>query len=130
MEYSFKALRATGECVIAIPAPDLAKKAVDIGNCTGQEIDKFEKFNLAPVAAKHIKAPLIGQCIANIECKVVDTRMVNRYSLFVLKAVKAWVNPNRKEQRTLHHQGNGTFKIDGRTIDLRKRMVKWKEFVD
>jgi flavin reductase (DIM6/NTAB) family NADH-FMN oxidoreductase RutF len=129
-DYSFKALRSTGECVIAIPGVDLTQKVVDIGNCSGQETDKFEKFRLTPLKAKHIKSPLIEQCIANIECKTFDTRLVNRYNLFILKAVKVWLNPNRKEQRTLHHQGNGTFKVDGRTIDLRKRMVKWKEFVD
>jgi flavin reductase (DIM6/NTAB) family NADH-FMN oxidoreductase RutF len=129
-DHSYKALKATRECVIAIPAADLAEKVVGIGNCSGEDIDKFKKFGLAPAVAQDVEAPLIEQCIANIECKVVDTRLVNQYNLFILKAVKAWVNTGRKEQRTLHHQGNGTFKIDGKTIDLRKRMVKWREFVD
>ncbi|AYB34831.1 flavin reductase family protein [Chryseolinea soli] len=129
-DYSYKALKATRECVIAIPGADLAEKVVDIGNCSGDDIDKFGKFRLTPTEAQHVKAPLIEQCIANIECKVADMRLANRYSLFILKAVKAWANPDRKEQRTLHHQGNGTFKVDGRTIDLRKRMVKWRELVD
>ena len=40
--HSFKALRATKECVIAIPTVDLASKAVEIGNCSGEDIDKFE----------------------------------------------------------------------------------------
>ena len=31
--YSFTALRATKECVIAIPAVDIVKRVVDIGNC-------------------------------------------------------------------------------------------------
>jgi flavin reductase (DIM6/NTAB) family NADH-FMN oxidoreductase RutF len=129
-DYSFKALKSARECVIAIPGMDLAEKVVDIGNCSGQDTDKFKKFRLNPLPAQKIKASLVEQCLANIECKVVDTRLMNRYNLFVLKAVKAWVNPDRKEQRTLHHQGNGTFKVDGRTIDLRKRMVKWLELVD
>jgi flavin reductase (DIM6/NTAB) family NADH-FMN oxidoreductase RutF len=129
-DYSFKALRSTRECVIAIPAADLAQKVVDIGNCSGQDTDKFKKFRLTPLPSGKINAPLVQQCVANIECKVADTRLVNRYSLFILKAVSAWVNPDRKEQRTLHHQGNGTFKVDGRIIDLRKRMMKWREFAD
>jgi flavin reductase (DIM6/NTAB) family NADH-FMN oxidoreductase RutF len=129
-DYSFKALKATRECVIAIPGADLAEKVVEIGNCSGEDINKFDKFNLSGKPAQDVRAPLIKQCIANIECNVVDTRMVNRYNLFILQAVKAWVNPARKEQRTLHHQGNGTFKVDGKMIDLRDRMVKWREFVD
>ena len=129
-DYSFKALKATRECVIAVPGADLAEKVVDIGNCSGEDISKFEKFNLTAKPAQDVRAPLIEQCIANIECNVVDTRMVNRYNLFILQAVKAWVKPGRKEQRTLHHQGNGSFKVDGKMIDLRDRMVKWREFVD
>jgi flavin reductase (DIM6/NTAB) family NADH-FMN oxidoreductase RutF len=129
-DFSQKAIKATRECVIAIPGPDLAGKVVDIGNCSGKDTDKFQKFRLTPKQAQHVKAPLIEQCIANIECKVVDTRLVNRYNLFILKAVKVWLNDKRKEQRTMHHQGDGSFKIDGKLIDLRERMVKWRELVD
>ena len=38
-DYSFAALRATKECVIAIPALKLAAKVVEIGNCSGREMD-------------------------------------------------------------------------------------------
>ena len=129
-DYSFKAIKASRECVIAIPGADLADKVVDIGNCSGEDIDKFKKFKLTMRSAQQVQAPLIEECIANIECKVVDTRMVNRYNLFIFQAVKSWSNADRKEQRTLHHQGNGTFKVDGKAIDLRQKMVKWREFVD
>ncbi|HEY0739973.1 MAG TPA: flavin reductase family protein [Chryseosolibacter sp.] len=129
-DFSYKALKATRECVIAIPGADLAKKVVDIGNCSGNDVDKFQRFRLTTEAGARVTAPLLAECLANIECHVVDTRMVNRYNLFVLKAVKAWTNPDRKEKRTMHHQGNGTFKLDGKLIDLQERMVKWSDLVD
>jgi flavin reductase (DIM6/NTAB) family NADH-FMN oxidoreductase RutF len=127
-DHSYAALRATGECVIAIPTVDLAAKVVDIGNCSGSRIDKFKKFHLTPAPAKHVAAPLIRNCLANIECRVADTALVERYNLFILEAVGLWVDPDRKERRTLHHNGDGTFTVDGRTIDLRSRMVMWKQF--
>jgi len=128
-DYSFKALRATKECVIAIPTVDLADKVVDIGNCSGADVDKFIKFNLTPLPAEKVKAPLIAECLTNIECRVVDTRMVRKYNLFVLEAVQVWTDEKRKERRTIHHNGNGTFVVDGRTINLKKKMVKWPEFL-
>jgi flavin reductase (DIM6/NTAB) family NADH-FMN oxidoreductase RutF len=127
-DYSYKALRATEECVIAIPTVDLAKTVVDIGNCSGRDVDKFERFGLTPVPATEVGAPLIKECLANIECRVVDTGFVKRYSLWVLEAAALWVDDKRKERRTLHHNGDGTFTVDGRKLDLRKRMVLWKEF--
>jgi flavin reductase (DIM6/NTAB) family NADH-FMN oxidoreductase RutF len=97
-DHSYKALQATGECVIAIPTVDLAETMVDIGNCSGQRIDKFETFGLRPMPATAVSAPLIRECLANIECKVADTTLVDSYCLFILKAVRIWIDPERKER--------------------------------
>jgi flavin reductase (DIM6/NTAB) family NADH-FMN oxidoreductase RutF len=83
--YSFDTLKATRECVINIPTVDLAKKVVACGNSSGRKVDKFQAFGLTPVAATHVKPPLIDECYANLECKVVDTRMASKYNLFILE---------------------------------------------
>ena len=65
---------------------------------------------------------LVVECFANIECKVVDTRLVNKYGLFVLEGLKAWVEPTQKNLKTIHHQGFGKFVVDGKTIELKSKM--------
>jgi len=117
--YSFAALRATRECVIAIPALRMAKKVVEVGNCSGRDLDKFQALGLTPVPAQKVAAPLVGECFANLECKVTDTRLVNTYNLFILEVVKAWRDPSQKNPKTIHHQGYGTFVVDGKTIKLK-----------
>jgi flavin reductase (DIM6/NTAB) family NADH-FMN oxidoreductase RutF len=102
---------------------------VEIGNCSGQDVNKFEAFGLTPLPAKKVSAPLIAECLANLECKVVDTRMANKYAFFVLDVIKGWTDPKRKERRTFHANGDGTFVVDGRTLDLKKKMVKWTDFL-
>ncbi len=121
-DYTFNALSTKKECVLAIPAIDLAARAVDIGSCSGSDTDKFKAFDLTPVKAKSVKAPLIAECLANIECRVKD--YIDTYSIFVLEAVHAWIDTARKERRTFHANGDGTFIVDGRTLNLRKRMLK------
>jgi flavin reductase (DIM6/NTAB) family NADH-FMN oxidoreductase RutF len=123
--YSFETLRLTKECVIAIPAFDLASKVVDIGNCSGSNIDKFDSFGLTPLPAKLVAAPLVGECLFNLECRVADTKMVGKHNFFIMEVVKAWKNPSRKERRTFHANGDGTFVVDGRTLNLKKKMTKW-----
>jgi flavin reductase (DIM6/NTAB) family NADH-FMN oxidoreductase RutF len=59
-DYSFAALTATRECVIAIPALHLAQKVVDVGNSSGRDVAKFEKFGLTPRKARHVGAPLVA----------------------------------------------------------------------
>ena len=121
-DHSFKALKATRECVIAIPPVEMAEKVVEIGNCSGRDIDKFETFGLKTKPAETVGAPLIAGCIANLECRVVDTRLVNKYCLFVLEAVKAWHEPKRKNAKTIHHKGYGRFAVDGEIITLKSKM--------
>jgi flavin reductase (DIM6/NTAB) family NADH-FMN oxidoreductase RutF len=120
--HSFDLLRASRECVINIPTLELADAVVGCGNSSGRSIDKFETFGLTPVPASFVAAPLIKECYASIECRVVDTRMVNKYNLFVFEAVKAWVDTSQKNPRTLHHRGNGAFMIAGETVKLPSKM--------
>lgn len=120
---SYEALLKTKECVIAIPSVELAKQVVGIGNCSGRKVDKFGKFKLTPQPASQVEAPLIAECFANLECRVVDTRMVNKYGFFVLEVVQAWMDPVQKKPRTLHHQGRGVFMVAGETIKLPSRMA-------
>ncbi len=120
--HSFAALRATKECVIAIPAAKLAQKVVKVGNATGAETDKFAAFGLTPLPAEQVAAPLIAECFANLECRVVDTRLTNRYNMFILEVVKAWRDPRQKNPRSLHHQGYGRFAVDGRILKLASKM--------
>jgi flavin reductase (DIM6/NTAB) family NADH-FMN oxidoreductase RutF len=122
LNYSFGLLKATGECVINIPAVELSEKVVGCGNTSGKKTDKFEKFGLTPLPASQVEVPLIQECFANLECKVTDTRMVKKYCLFILEVVKAWKDPAVKNPRTIHHQGRGVFTIDGETIKLKSKM--------
>jgi len=120
--HSFVALRTTKECVLAIPTAELAPKVVQCGNATGRRIDKFAAFGLTPVQATLVGPPLVAECYANLECKVVDTRMVNAYNFFVLEVVHAWIAPGRTTARTIHHRGRGVFMIAGATLKLPSRM--------
>lgn len=121
--HSFAALRKTRQCVIAIPTVDLLDKVVGIGTCSGADTDKFARFQLTPVPARLVRAPLIRECLAHIECTVID--FVRKHDLVVLKGVAAWTDPSRREKRTVHAVGDGTFIVDGRRLS-RKRMMASK----
>ena len=121
-DHSFAALRKSKECVIAIPSVEIADLVVKIGNCSGRDVDKFAAFGLAAKKAERVAAPLLPQCFANLECRVVETRLVDKYNLFILEVVKAWVDPKRRNAKTIHHRGYGTFVVDGEVIKLKSRM--------
>ena len=118
--HSYAALRKSKECVIAVPTIDLIDKVVGVGTCSGADTDKFEKFGLTPVAAQLVQAPLIKECVANIECRVVD--IVRKHNIVVLEGVAAYWDSSRREKRTVHAVGDGTFIVDGDKINKREMM--------
>jgi flavin reductase (DIM6/NTAB) family NADH-FMN oxidoreductase RutF len=120
--FTFNILKATKECVINIPTVELAGKAVGCGNTSGRDIDKFKTFGLTTAAASKVNAPLINECYANLECRIVDARMAAKYNFFILEVIKAWIDPSRKQPRTIHHRGKGVFMVAGKTIKLPSKM--------
>ena len=79
---------------------------------------KFQAFHLTPVPAARVDPPLIAECYANLECKVIDAKMATKYNFFILEVLKAWIDPAWKRPRTMHHLGKGVFMVAGRTIKL------------
>lgn len=122
MDYSYGLLKASRECTLNIPTAELIDQVVEVGNCTGRDTDKFHDFGLTPKPAKLVSAPLVKECYAGMECRIADTRMVNRYGLFILEVVHAWVDTAVKQPRTLHHLGNGVFMVAGEVVRTASRM--------
>jgi flavin reductase (DIM6/NTAB) family NADH-FMN oxidoreductase RutF len=121
--HSYQMIRRSRECVINIPTADLVDQVIAIGNSSGNQIDKFAKFKLTPAPAEQVRAPLIAECYASFECKLVDTNLLRKYGLFVLEVVKAHVPATPKYPQTLHYRGDGVFMVSGRNVSFRKKFL-------
>ena len=120
-DFSFAALQRDGECTLNIPGAELASQVVGCGNCSGRDTDKFTAFGLTPRPAARVAAPLIDECDASLECRVVDSGMVARYGMFIVEVVRAWRRGNGPE-RMLHHAGWGVFRVSEETLRLPSAM--------
>lgn len=117
-DYSYHMIKSSKECVINIPTVELAKQVVACGNSSGEKIDKFAKYGFTPALSRMVKAPLIAECYANLECKITNTKLVSEYGLFIFEVVNAWIAPSVKAPKTLHHEGNGIFRVAEKRIKL------------
>ncbi len=93
-----------------------------VGNCSGRAVEKFAAFSLTSLPASTVTAPLIAECFANLECRVTDAGMVDRYNIFILEVTKAWIDPKQADPKTIHHRGYGSFAVDGKIIKVESRM--------
>jgi flavin reductase (DIM6/NTAB) family NADH-FMN oxidoreductase RutF len=84
-------------------------------------VDKFAEFRLTAVDGVKVGAPLIAECYANFECKLIDTSLIRRYSPVVFEVVKANVATSPRYPTTVHCRGDGVFMISGRNVSYRRR---------
>jgi flavin reductase (DIM6/NTAB) family NADH-FMN oxidoreductase RutF len=120
---SYQRILDTKECSICIPGADLLDQAVAIGTTSGSQVDKFKANGLTPLPGHTVQSPLIAECLAGIECRLID--VITDHGLLIFKGTALFENRERKEQRTFHANGDGTFFADGSFYSRRTAMAKW-----
>jgi flavin reductase (DIM6/NTAB) family NADH-FMN oxidoreductase RutF len=78
------------EFVLAVPGADLSEQVLFIGTHSGKNVDKFKTTHLTPLPAKHIRPPLIQECLVNHECKVVGQLDTGDHTIFVGEVLTSW----------------------------------------
>lgn len=118
--HSYEMISRSKNCVINVPTLELATTVAKIGNCSGADTDKFRKFKLTALEPEVVDAPLIAECYANFECKLVDGRLRDKYNFFIFEVVKAHAARTPKYPRTIHYRGDGQFMVSGPALNLRR----------
>lgn len=119
---------ASGEFALNVPFRRIADKVLAAGSVSGRDGDKFAHAGLATFPAERIGAPLVRDCAAWLECKVIpEPHNQKRYDLFVAEVVAAWADPSvfsegrwhfpDAARRTFHYQAGGAFFETGRGFE-------------
>lgn len=92
--YSHKSIKETKEFVVNIPTMKLVKQALFCGRKSGRDMDKFKETKLTPLLAKTVKAPIIKECVAHLECKLYKQIPAGDHTLFIGETQTAYANEN------------------------------------
>jgi flavin reductase (DIM6/NTAB) family NADH-FMN oxidoreductase RutF len=122
-------IEASGEFVLNIPAREIADKVLAVGSVSGREVDKFAAYGIATLPGSKVAAPLIGGCVACLECKVIpEAHNQKRYDLFIGEVVAAWADPRvfregrwrfeDQNLRTIHYVAGGNFFLTGENFEV------------
>lgn len=69
--YSYSRLEQTPEFTVNVPPRELAQAVAFCGKVSGRDRDKFEQARLTPVPARHVRVPIIQECLIHYECRVI-----------------------------------------------------------
>jgi flavin reductase (DIM6/NTAB) family NADH-FMN oxidoreductase RutF len=122
--HSFGLVRASGECVLNLPAASLLEQVLGVGSTSGADVDKFAAFGLTPEPGQQVGAPAILECHAQFECRLHDDRLVEPYNFFIWEVVAARALAAPRHPQTLHYKGDGVFMVSGDVIRRRRPGLK------
>jgi flavin reductase (DIM6/NTAB) family NADH-FMN oxidoreductase RutF len=114
--YSHALIEETGEFVINLPTLDIVKETLACGRTSGKNHDKFSETGLTPLPARKVKAPIVKECLAHLECKLHSQFKTGDHTVFVGEIIEAYANKgvftdkyDIDKARMLFHLGGNVF---------------------
>lgn len=80
------------EFVVNVPPQELKSQTYYCGTHSGRLVDKFKETGLTRQPACALRAPVIAECLAHMECKLLNTVETGDKILFVAQVVEAYAD--------------------------------------
>ena len=119
--HSWPFIERTGELGVNVPDASLMDRVLGCGKVSGRdEPDKLTRFGLTRQAAERIKAPLVAEAVANLECRVCQVVDLGASALLVAQVLHAMAATDHfrdgqwqfdRGLRLLHHLSGERFCI-------------------
>ena len=90
--YTHALIEAAGAFVLAYPGRELAQATLFCGTNSGRDTDKFTQAGVTALPAGQVQAPVIPECVANLECRLVEQFTTGDHTVFVAEVLAAWVH--------------------------------------
>jgi flavin reductase (DIM6/NTAB) family NADH-FMN oxidoreductase RutF len=67
--HSYARLEEAGDFTVNVPPPELAEAVAYCGTVSGKDHDKFLEKRLTASPSRHVRPPIIQECIVHYECR-------------------------------------------------------------
>jgi flavin reductase (DIM6/NTAB) family NADH-FMN oxidoreductase RutF len=109
--YSLEMIRETREFVLNVCSENQLDAIDKSRGLTGRTVDdKFKALGFETQPAKHVKAPLVKGCHANVECRVLNEMETEGLVIFLVEALACYVDNDLPPVARL---AGKTFRLEG-----------------
>jgi flavin reductase (DIM6/NTAB) family NADH-FMN oxidoreductase RutF len=125
-------IEATGRFAISVPCRAQARLVTLLGKRSGHQEDKFASLSLPVLEEPAAQSPLLGGCVAWLDCaRITRRKLENVHDLFLAEVQGAWADhrvfsngrwhfgPGQDDYRTLHHVADGHYFAIGEAVEGR-----------
>lgn len=103
--YSYGLIRATGEFVVNVAPYEIARQVLFCGRRSGRDVDKFAATGLTAGAAQKVHPPIIKECIAHLECRLVQDVETGDHRFVVAEVLAAYAQAGVLDDKGLYSLG-------------------------
>lgn len=90
--YSNELIKTHKEFIVNVPEQKLTKEIYYCGFHSGRDVDKFKETGLTPLRAGQVQVPGIKECIAFMECRLVNVFDTGDKDLFIGEVVESYAD--------------------------------------
>jgi flavin reductase (DIM6/NTAB) family NADH-FMN oxidoreductase RutF len=129
--HSWPFIERTGEFGVNVPDVSLVDAVYGCGTTTGRTgLDKWARFGLTRQPPEHIRAPLVAEAVASLECRVEKVVPLDEAALVVARIVAARASPLHfpggswsfdAGLQLIHHLGGDRFAVSAQVVRARQR---------
>ena len=124
--FSHMLIMKSREFTVNVPSRASIEAVHFCGSVSGKTIDKFTKTGFTELDAKYVKAALIKECVAHLECRVRGVYSAGDHSIFLGEILRAVADEDAFDGKffrldnprvqTLHHLGEDLYMVSGQVI--------------
>lgn len=121
--HSHDMIERSREFVVNVPTLEILSKVHRCGTVSGREVDKFQDTGLTPEPAKRIAAPLIGECVGHLECRLFSSVVTGDHTVFVGEVLSASVEESLFDEywivdkaKLIHHLGGEMYTVPEKRV--------------
>ena len=105
--FTHELIEKSGEFVLAWPGEDLADATISCGTTSGRDRDKWDATGLTAAEAELVSAPLIPECIANLECRVTGSLQTGDHTIFAGEVLRTWMTDDNRQVQCITDHSSG-----------------------
>ena len=108
--FSREVIQQSGEFVVNVCSQNQMHAVDKSRGLSGRNVeDKFVALGLEALPAKHVQAPLVAGCHANVECKLVNSMDLDGLYFFVGQALASYIDD---QVQPVGRLAGKTFRLD------------------
>ena len=108
--YSREIIEQSGEFVVNVCSQNQLHAVDKSRDLSGRNVeDKFVALGLQTLPTKHVQAPLVAGCHANVECQLINTMKLDGLFLFVGQALASYID---NQVQPVGRLAGKTFRLD------------------